>query len=156
MREYDSQAVVWQTAINPVIALELLATGVWTGTGVLGPEAFDAVPFLDLLTASGSPGGRREGGGWRSVGSRGGGPKSNGDSSTRSVLAGVGRRLPVGLGELEAVELERRGDDAADERPRSERPRGLPGSGRHDGLEGALAVRQVAAEPRVCDRGVAL
>jgi saccharopine dehydrogenase-like NADP-dependent oxidoreductase len=27
MREYGSQAVVWQTAINPVIALELLATG---------------------------------------------------------------------------------------------------------------------------------
>ena len=49
MREYGSQAVVWQTALNPVIALELLATGAWKGTGVLGPEAFDAVPFLDLL-----------------------------------------------------------------------------------------------------------
>ena len=36
MREYGSQAVVWQTAINPVIALELLATGTWHGTGVLG------------------------------------------------------------------------------------------------------------------------
>jgi len=45
----DSQAVVWQTAINPVIAMELLANGTWKGTGVLGPEAFDAVPFLDLL-----------------------------------------------------------------------------------------------------------
>lgn len=45
----DSQAVVWQTAINPVIALELIANGVWKGAGVLGPEAFDAVPFLDLL-----------------------------------------------------------------------------------------------------------
>jgi saccharopine dehydrogenase-like NADP-dependent oxidoreductase len=44
-----AQAVVWQTALNPVIALELLATGAWKGTGVLGPEAFDAVPFLDLL-----------------------------------------------------------------------------------------------------------
>jgi saccharopine dehydrogenase (NAD+, L-lysine forming) len=41
---------VWQTAMNPVIALELLATGEWSGSGVLGPEAFDAVPFLDLLT----------------------------------------------------------------------------------------------------------
>jgi saccharopine dehydrogenase-like NADP-dependent oxidoreductase len=57
MREYGSQAVVWQTAINPVVALELLATGAWSGAGVLGPEAFDAVPFLDLLTAYGSPGG---------------------------------------------------------------------------------------------------
>ncbi|MBC9956813.1 saccharopine dehydrogenase family protein [Yimella sp. cx-51] len=49
MRDYDTQCVVWQTAINPVVALELLATGVWNGKGVLGPEAFDAVPFLDLL-----------------------------------------------------------------------------------------------------------
>jgi saccharopine dehydrogenase-like NADP-dependent oxidoreductase len=55
MREYGSQAVVWQTAINPVVALELLATGVWRGTGVLGPEAFDAVPFLELLTDYGAP-----------------------------------------------------------------------------------------------------
>jgi saccharopine dehydrogenase-like NADP-dependent oxidoreductase len=61
MREFGSQAVVWQTAINPVVALELLATGAWTGTGVLGPEAFDAVPFLDLLTEYGSPWGIREG-----------------------------------------------------------------------------------------------
>ena len=50
-----TQAVTWQTAINPVIALELLANGVWSGAGVLGPEAFDAVPFLDLLTDYGSP-----------------------------------------------------------------------------------------------------
>ena len=55
MADYGSQAVVWQTAINPVVAMELLATGVWSGAGVLGPEAFDAVPFLDLLAAYGSP-----------------------------------------------------------------------------------------------------
>ena len=60
MREYGSQAVVWQTAINPVVALELLAAGTWKGAGVLGPEAFDAVPFLDLLTAYGSPWGMEE------------------------------------------------------------------------------------------------
>jgi saccharopine dehydrogenase (NAD+, L-lysine-forming) len=60
MAEYGHQCVVWQTAINPVIALELLATGVWSGAGVLGPEAFDAVPFLDLLTDYGSPWGQQE------------------------------------------------------------------------------------------------
>jgi saccharopine dehydrogenase-like NADP-dependent oxidoreductase len=51
MRDFGAQCVVWQTAINPVVALELLAKGVWKGTGVLGPEAFDAVPFLELLAA---------------------------------------------------------------------------------------------------------
>jgi saccharopine dehydrogenase-like NADP-dependent oxidoreductase len=60
MREYGSQAVVWQTAINPVVALELLATGAWHGAGVLGPEALEPKPFLDLLTAYGSPWGLRE------------------------------------------------------------------------------------------------
>jgi len=60
MREYGSQAVVWQTAINPVIALELLAAGTWSGAGVLGPEAFDPVPFLDKLTEYGSPWGVQE------------------------------------------------------------------------------------------------
>jgi len=55
MREYGAQAVVWQTALNPVIALELLANGTWSGAGVLGPEAFDAVPFLELLAAYGAP-----------------------------------------------------------------------------------------------------
>ncbi|HEV2887409.1 MAG TPA: saccharopine dehydrogenase NADP-binding domain-containing protein [Jatrophihabitans sp.] len=49
MAEYGCQAVLWQTAVNPVVALELIAGGVWTGAGVLGPEAFDAVPFLELL-----------------------------------------------------------------------------------------------------------
>ena len=49
VREYGTQCVVWQTAINPVVALELLAAGTWSGAGVLGPEAFDAVPFLNLL-----------------------------------------------------------------------------------------------------------
>ncbi|MFD8808585.1 saccharopine dehydrogenase family protein [Streptomyces sp. NPDC059597] len=60
MAEYGCQAVVWQTAVNPVVALELLATGAWAGRGVLGPEAFPARPFLDLLTAYGSPWGLRE------------------------------------------------------------------------------------------------
>jgi saccharopine dehydrogenase-like NADP-dependent oxidoreductase len=53
MARHGAQAVVWQTAINPVIALELLAAGAWQGAGVLGPEAFDAVPFTDRLRARG-------------------------------------------------------------------------------------------------------
>ena len=56
MAEYGCQAVLWQTAVNPVIALELIAGGVWSGAGVLGPEAFDAEPFLELLAGEyGSP-----------------------------------------------------------------------------------------------------
>ncbi|MGQ0832535.1 MAG: saccharopine dehydrogenase family protein [Microthrixaceae bacterium] len=60
MARDGSQAVVWQTAINPVVALELLASGAWTGAGVLGPEAFPATPFLDLLVEHGSPWGMEE------------------------------------------------------------------------------------------------
>ncbi|WP_331719137.1 saccharopine dehydrogenase NADP-binding domain-containing protein (plasmid) [Streptomyces sp. NBC_00289] len=60
MREYGSQAVVWQTAINPVVALELIASGAWQGRGVLGPEAMPPQPFLDLLTAYEAPWGIRE------------------------------------------------------------------------------------------------
>jgi saccharopine dehydrogenase-like NADP-dependent oxidoreductase len=55
MREYGSQAVVWQTAMNPVVALELLNEGTWAGTGVLGPEAFPPTPFLERLEQLGAP-----------------------------------------------------------------------------------------------------
>jgi saccharopine dehydrogenase (NAD+, L-lysine forming) len=55
MAEYGSQAVVWQTAVNPVVALELIDSGAWSGAGVLGPEALPPEPFLDLLTDYGSP-----------------------------------------------------------------------------------------------------
>jgi saccharopine dehydrogenase (NAD+, L-lysine-forming) len=61
MREYGAQAVVWQTAVNPIVALELIDSGAWKGSGVLGPEAFDAVPFLELLAgAYNSPWGQQE------------------------------------------------------------------------------------------------
>jgi saccharopine dehydrogenase-like NADP-dependent oxidoreductase len=55
MAEYGSQAVVWQTAVNPVVALELIDSGAWSGAGVLGPEALPADPFLELLADYGSP-----------------------------------------------------------------------------------------------------
>jgi len=51
MRDYGSQAVVLQTALGPVIALELLSTGQWSGTGVRGPESFPATCFLELLAS---------------------------------------------------------------------------------------------------------
>jgi saccharopine dehydrogenase (NAD+, L-lysine-forming) len=60
MREYGSQAVVWQTAVNPVVALELLDEGTWRGVGVLGPEAFPPGPFLERLARLGAPHGQRE------------------------------------------------------------------------------------------------
>jgi saccharopine dehydrogenase-like NADP-dependent oxidoreductase len=60
MAEYGHQAVVLQTAINPVVALELLHDGRWQGAGVLGPEAFDAAPFLEMLAAYGAPHGMVE------------------------------------------------------------------------------------------------
>lgn len=49
MKEYGDQAVVWQTAINPVIAMELIHSKVWQPSGVVGPEWFEPKPFLDLL-----------------------------------------------------------------------------------------------------------
>ncbi len=53
MARHGCQAVVWQTAIAPVAALELRANGEWQGAGVLGCEAFDAVPLLDMITSYG-------------------------------------------------------------------------------------------------------
>ena len=44
-----AQAVVWQTAVGPVVACELIELGLWSGAGVVGPEALPPVPFLDLL-----------------------------------------------------------------------------------------------------------
>jgi saccharopine dehydrogenase-like NADP-dependent oxidoreductase len=55
MRKWGAQAVVWQTAVNPLVALELVDAGEWKGTGVLGPEAFAPDPFLDLLPEYGAP-----------------------------------------------------------------------------------------------------
>ena len=60
MREWGHQAVVLQTALNPVAALELLAAGAWSGVGVLGPEAFPPAPFLELLADYGAPHGLDE------------------------------------------------------------------------------------------------
>ena len=54
MKEYGDQAVVWQTALNPVIAMELIDSGVWKPEGVNGPEWFDSVPFLKKVEEYGA------------------------------------------------------------------------------------------------------
>ena len=54
MSEYGHQAVVWQTAVMPAVAIELIATGAWSAIGVVGPEALPPDPFLDLLDEYGT------------------------------------------------------------------------------------------------------
>jgi saccharopine dehydrogenase (NAD+, L-lysine forming) len=54
MKNYGDQAVVWQTAVNPVIAMELIANGTWKPAGVVGPEWLEPKPFLDLIDSYGS------------------------------------------------------------------------------------------------------
>lgn len=49
MRRWGCQAVVAQTAFSPVIGWDLIEHGVWKGTGILGPEAFDSVPFMEKM-----------------------------------------------------------------------------------------------------------
>ena len=60
MEHYGDQAVVWQTAINPVIAMELIHEGTWRPEGVNGPEWFPAKPYLDKLEEYGTGWGLRE------------------------------------------------------------------------------------------------
>lgn len=60
MKKLGCQAVVAQTAFNPVIGWELLEKGIWKGVGVLGPEAFDPVPFMERMKDYGFPYGIRE------------------------------------------------------------------------------------------------
>jgi saccharopine dehydrogenase (NAD+, L-lysine-forming) len=52
--------VVAQTGFNPLIAWDLLQSGVWKGTGVMGPEAFDPVPFVEKMADYGFPYGIKE------------------------------------------------------------------------------------------------
>lgn len=55
MKRWGCQAVVAQTAFNVVIGLDLLRTGEWAGKGVLGPEAFNPVPFMERMADYGFP-----------------------------------------------------------------------------------------------------
>ena len=60
MKRWSCQAVVAQTAFGAVIGWDLIEHGQWKGTGVLGPEAFDAVPFMDKMADYEFPYGIRE------------------------------------------------------------------------------------------------
>jgi len=55
MKRWGCQAVVAQTAFNPVIGWDLLEHGLWKGAGVFGPEAFDPVPFMSKMDEYGFP-----------------------------------------------------------------------------------------------------
>jgi saccharopine dehydrogenase-like NADP-dependent oxidoreductase len=55
MQKWGCQAVVVQTAFTPVIAMELIEQGIWQGVGVLGPEAFGPIPFMEKMTGYGFP-----------------------------------------------------------------------------------------------------
>jgi saccharopine dehydrogenase-like NADP-dependent oxidoreductase len=60
MQTWGCQAVVAQTAFTPVIAMDLIEHGIWKGVGVLGPEAFDAIPFMEKMAEYGFPYGMKE------------------------------------------------------------------------------------------------
>ncbi len=128
MREFGHQAVVWQTAVMPAVAIELMAHGVWSGIGIVGPEALPAQPFLDLLDDHGTE--------WewddyldraphRTVCLKRRSAASEADSSVRSAqFAGVGEGVREGVGEGDALPgdvergavVDRRADDRQAER----------------------------------------
>jgi len=60
MKTWGCQAVVAQTAFSAVIAMDLLEHKVWGGKGVLGPEAFEPVPFMEKMADYGFPYGMKE------------------------------------------------------------------------------------------------
>jgi saccharopine dehydrogenase-like NADP-dependent oxidoreductase len=60
MQAWGCQAVVAQTAFSAVIAMDLIEHGQWKGTGVLGPEAFEPVVFMEKMEDYGFPYGIKE------------------------------------------------------------------------------------------------
>ena len=60
MQKWGCQAVVAQVAFSPLLAMDLIEHGIWQGTGVMGPEAFDPVPFMDRMAEYGFPYGIKE------------------------------------------------------------------------------------------------
>jgi saccharopine dehydrogenase-like NADP-dependent oxidoreductase len=60
METWGCQAVVAQTAFGAVIAMDLIEHRIWDCAGVLGPEAFDPVPFMEKMAEYGFPYGIKE------------------------------------------------------------------------------------------------
>ncbi|MEI6289871.1 MAG: saccharopine dehydrogenase C-terminal domain-containing protein [Chloroflexota bacterium] len=60
MKKWNCQSVVAQTAFNAVIGMDLLEHKLWKGVGVLGPEAFDPVPFMEKMADYSFPYGIKE------------------------------------------------------------------------------------------------
>jgi len=60
MKRFGCQAVVAQTAYNAVIGWDLINSGTWNGVGVLGPESFDPIPFMQKMIDYGFPYGIKE------------------------------------------------------------------------------------------------
>jgi saccharopine dehydrogenase-like NADP-dependent oxidoreductase len=60
MQKWGCQAVVAQVAFSPLLAMDLIEHGQWKGVGVLGPEAFDPLPFIDKMAEYGFPYGIKE------------------------------------------------------------------------------------------------
>ena len=60
MQKWGCQAVVAQVAFSPLLAMDLIEHGQWKGAGVLGPEAFDPLPFMDRMAEYGFPYGIKE------------------------------------------------------------------------------------------------
>ena len=58
--KYTTNSVVAQTAVGPVIMMELAAKGIWDVKGVHGPESFDPDPFVERLAKYDFPAGIKE------------------------------------------------------------------------------------------------
>ena len=58
--KYTTNSVVAQTAVGPVIMLELIDKGIWNLKGVRGPESFDPDPFIERLAKYEFPAAIRE------------------------------------------------------------------------------------------------
>jgi saccharopine dehydrogenase (NAD+, L-lysine-forming) len=60
LAKYGTNSVVAQTALGPVIMLELAARGIWNIAGVHGPESFDPDPFVERMAKYGFAPGLQE------------------------------------------------------------------------------------------------